>query len=254
MTKRAQILGFLAAAVQKNSGTGLAEAIEHFSEAVVSMTSVLDRSGSRLESCVLAKVWMMRSSSEADRAAVVVMLANQKRKKWKQKQKQKQKQREPKKRETQRKDTQVQDSGNTASGVNQLDGSTGANKGIAYFVQALETYVEAHAASLKCHDNGRITMSVRVGWINARINLARAYISIGHYDTANNVLRWVVGKDQEKDAAAEEQQPTCVTKADARSSRAMAALFKRANQVLEKLNQKMNKLRNVDGRTSAQDL
>jgi predicted heme/steroid binding protein len=156
MLKRAQILGYIAAAVQKRGSINdMQEAMDRFSESAASMKRLIEEGGSRLTPCVLAKAWFMRSSSEADHAAVQVMSKKQK---------------------------------DTITGG---DASTDVivKRGVNKFKETLLTYSNGYKVALSCEDGGVMTNSLRTGWINANINLAHAYKNIGKYKQARLALQ-----------------------------------------------------------------
>ena len=157
MMKRAQLFGYVAAAVQKRNPS---EAMEHFSEAAASMAAVVEWKGGGLAPCLLSKAWFMKANSEADRAAVAVMAARRE-----------SKPREGKAREGERREETE-------------------NHSVRYCRQTLETYVQAHAAALQCTGNKR-TESVRVGWMNAQLHLAHALNSLGQYQDAVRSLGYL---------------------------------------------------------------
>ena len=203
MMKRAQLLGYVAAAVQKRNPS---EAMEHFSEAAVSMAAVVEWKGGGLAPCLLSKAWFMKANSEADRAAVAVMAAR----------------RESKLREGE---------GREGKGREGKRREETENHSVRYCRQTLDTYVQAHAAALQCTGNKR-TESVRVGWMNTQLHLAHALNSIGQYQDAVRSLDYLLGQNEEETSVVPSSTVFgAITKKDQETSKPMASLFKRAKRL-----------------------
>jgi predicted heme/steroid binding protein len=214
MIQRSQILGYIAAAVQKRGNIDSEmEAMEHFSESAASMKKVIEQSSASIDSCVLAKVWFMQSSSEADRAAMVLMSANKKKKL---------KEAEP---------------NELVNGKKNMEDDNDESAAVHEFHQVLQTYKQAYIASLRCPS---LVSSIRTGWMNAQLNLAHAYKSINMYANAIESLdKILMNKKNKKDDDDVQNQPTYITNEDAMNSKAMAAILKRSKGLNTYLNKKI---------------
>ena len=275
MIKRAKILGYVAAASQKRGRPNdLKEASEKFAEAGASMIRVIEE-GSRhglsvsLSSCVLAKAWFMRASSEADCAAVYVMSEKQERRKRINADAAAtaaaaaaESESEEKKKKKEKKDNVVIER-QTENNISQQHGLEG---GVQKFQQVLQTYEEAYLAATRCvrdeeesggddgdgdgdgsgssggrdsgRDGGGSTMvaSVRSSWINTIINLAHAHKNIGDYEKGREVLRMILDENQDGTT-------TIVKEKDAIESQLLMTLRKRALNVDGSLKKKIERKR-----------
>ena len=276
MIKRAKILGYVAAASQKRGRPNdLKEASEKFAEAGASMIRVIEE-GSRhglsvsLSSCVLAKAWFMRASSEADCAAVYVMSEKQERRKRINADAAAtataaaaESESEEKKKKKEKKDDVVIER-QTENNISQQHGLEG---GVQKFQQVLQTYEEAYLAATRCvrdeeesgdggggggdgdgsgssggrdsgRDGGGSTMvaSVRSSWINTIINLAHAHKNIGDYEKGREVLRMILDENQDGTT-------TIVKEKDAIESQLLMTLRKRALNVDGSLKKKIERKR-----------
>ena len=273
MIKRAKILGYVAAASQKRGRPNdLKEASEKFAEAGASMIRVIEE-GSRhglsvsLSSCVLAKAWFMRASSEADCAAVYVMSEKQERRKRINADAAAtataaaaESESEEKKKKKEKKDDVVIER-QTENNISQQHGLEG---GVQKFQQVLQTYEEAYLAATRCvrdeeesgggggdgdgdgsgssggrdsgRDGGGSTMvaSVRSSWINTIINLAHAHKNIGDYEKGREVLRMILDENQDGTT-------TVVKEKDAMESQLLMTLRKRALNVDGSLKKKIER-------------
>lgn len=276
MIKRAKILGYVAAASQKRGRPNdFKEASEKFAEAGASMTRVIEE-GSRhglsvsLSSCVLAKAWFMRASSEADCAAVYVMSEKQERRKRINANTASESESEvtKKMKEKKEKKDDVVIERKTENNISQQHGLEG---GVQKFQRVLQTYEEAYLAATRCvrdeeessdgddrgggggdsssssggRDSGRdggrdgggspMVASVRSSWINTIINLAHAHKNIGDYEKGREVLRMILDENQDG--------TTVVKEKDAMESQLLMTLRKRALNVDGSLRKKIERKR-----------